>query len=201
MDGDFYWRKKELSRVKSMAMDSEGTPDESMCVRAAVALLYAHWEGFIKRTGEYYLEFVSQQKLTHGELLPGFMAMAIEPYLSGKIEGTKISRHIKMIEFIRDAGDERCHLPYQGKIETKSNLKAELFRDITSALGLDYSRFATKEKLIDEKLLKNRNHIAHGNYAVMPVADYIELHCEIVAMMQDFYNQIDNAAILGTYKR
>ncbi|HEX7377279.1 MAG TPA: MAE_28990/MAE_18760 family HEPN-like nuclease, partial [Pirellulales bacterium] len=61
--------------------------------------------------------------------------------------------------------------------------------------------FATKEKLIDERLLKHRNQIAHGQFLIVTVADYVELHDEILAIMQDFYNQIDNAATSGTYKR
>jgi hypothetical protein len=31
--------------------------------------------------------------------------------------------------------------------------------------------------------------------------EYLELHDEIVILMQDFYNQVENAALLGSYKR
>ncbi len=69
------------------------------------------------------------------------------------------------------------------------------------ALGLDYSRFATKEKLIDEKLLKNRNSIAHGQYLLVSFAEYIDLHDEVLGIMQDFYNQVENSAFSGGYRK
>jgi hypothetical protein len=67
------------------------------------------------------------------------------------------------------------------------------------SLGLDYTPYATKAHLIDIRLLKSRNEIAHGKYLVMPCGDYEYLHDEILALMQDFYNQIVIAAISKAY--
>ena len=75
-----------------------------------------------------------------------------------------------------------------------------MFRDIVLMLGLDYSRFATKAVILDERLVDNRNSIAHGKYLVVQFDEYIDLHDEILGIMSDFYNQIDNAALLGSYR-
>ena len=37
-------------------------------------------------------------------------------------------------------------------------------------------------------------------YLTVTVAEYMNLHEEIVGMMQVFYNQIDNAAITAAYR-
>lgn len=62
MDAEFAWRKKELHTVKSAVIANEKTANRDTYIRSAVAMLYAHWEGFIKNAGTFYLEFVSQQK-------------------------------------------------------------------------------------------------------------------------------------------
>lgn len=201
MSAEFAWRKKELHRIKLLVLANESSHNRDMCVRAAVTLLYAHWEGFIKRISECYLEFVARQRLTYDELPAGFLAMAISPLLSAATATRKTTRHIQLVEFFRNETKTRCNLNWWAGINTKSNLKSELFHEIVESLGLDYSRFATKEKLIDEKLLNHRNRIAHGQYLLVDVAEYLALHNEVFAIMQDFYNQVDNAAFAGTFKR
>lgn len=200
MAKEFSWRKKELHNLKVMVLDNESKRNCDMYVRAAVSLLYAHWEGFIKATGEFYLEFVARRRLKHDELPDGLLAMAAGSLLAAA-SGSQTSRNIQVVEFFRKESGAKSNINWKAGINTKSNLKSDVFHDITDSLGLDYSRFATKEKLIDERLLKHRNQIAHGQFLIVTVADYVELHDEILAIMQDFYNQIDNAATSGTYKR
>ena len=67
-------------------------------------------------------------------------------------------------------------------------------------LGLDYSHYESKEKIIDEKLLANRNSIAHGDHLLVDCAEYLGIHDEILALMQLFYDQIDNAARMKMYQ-
>ncbi|NER99516.1 MAG: hypothetical protein F6J86_37840 [Symploca sp. SIO1B1] len=59
-----------------------------------------------------------------------------------------------------------------------------------------YSIFSV---LIDEKLLHTRNTIAHGNYLIFDREEYIELHREVINMLDLFRNQIENAAIKQEY--
>ncbi len=86
-------------------------------------------------------------------------------------------------------------------ISTASNLSSEILREITSILGIDFSPYSTKSVLIDTKLLKTRNEIAHGEYSIFDREEYIELHAEIIAMLDLFRTQIENAAINEDYIR
>ena len=55
--------------------------------------------------------------------------------------------------------------------------------------------------VIDTKLLKTRNEIAHGEYSVFDREEYVELHREVIDMLDLFRNQIENAAINQDYMR
>ncbi|MDB5342495.1 MAG: hypothetical protein JWP89_872 [Schlesneria sp.] len=85
-------------------------------------------------------------------------------------------------------------------INTKSNLNSVVFREIAAVLGIDYSQFATREKLIDEKLLAHRNKIAHGQYLAVEFDEYVALHGEILEMMQEFHDQIENLAMRKAFR-
>ena len=91
-------------------------------------------------------------------------------------------------------------MPASAGVNTKANLKSEVLQEIMMSLGLDYSRLSTKEKLIDEKLLANRNRIAHGQYLNVAYAEYLELHVEVLGMMQEIFDQIDERASRGAYR-
>ncbi len=200
MSKEFAWRKKELHSLKSLVIDNQNTHSLDMHIRAAVTLLYAHWEGFVKQTSRFYLEFVGRKRLRHEELSPNFLALAISRLVRTVGSGSKISPSLDVVEFFRSELPTRSRLAWESGVNTKSNLKSEVFREIVLVLGLDYSRFSTKEKLLDEKLLGNRNRIAHGQYLQVDFDEYIDLHDEMIGIMQDFYNQIDNSANRGTYR-
>lgn len=59
---------------------------------------------------------------------------------------------------------------------------------------------STKSVLIDTKLLKTRNEIVHGNYSVFDRDEYLELHGEVIGMLDLFRNQIENAAIQEIFR-
>lgn len=201
MAADFAWRKKELHSLKSMVIANENTHHRNLFVRAAIPLLYAHWEGFIKSVGSNYLEYVARKQLKHDDLRSNFLAVALSRLVRDLAASSKVQHCLEVVAFFRDEASARSNIDWKAGVNTKSNLKSSVFQEIVAILGLDYSRFSTKEKLLDEKLLRNRNRIAHGQYLLIQVGEYIELHDEVLAMMQDFYNQIENSAITEAYKK
>ena len=93
---------------------------------------------------------------------------------------------------------ERSSIQYKNVIQT-SNLSSSVLREIVCMLGLDYSFYEPKNILIDEKLLKMRNEIAHGNYISIDQKEYDELYFKVIEMMDTFRNQIDNCAATKKY--
>ncbi|HLL46463.1 MAG TPA: MAE_28990/MAE_18760 family HEPN-like nuclease [Longimicrobiaceae bacterium] len=197
---EIVWRKKELTALRLMVESKALSPDRrTTLLRGAVALLYAHWEGFVKAAGRAYLEFVHYQRLPYRKLARNFVALGARGILAKASETSKVRAHIDVVDFFLGSLDDRCVLPYREGINTQSNLSSRVLRDIVDTLGLDYSDFETKEKLLDELLLKQRNTIAHGEYLTTTLDAYIELYEQILIMMESFRTQVDNAAALKKY--
>ena len=195
------WRKKELAEVKSLIeTKSFSSSKHKALIRSGICLLYAHWEGFVKLAANSYLEYVRMQKLCYKDLASNFLALAMKERLNEAKETNKPSLYIPVCDFFLDELNQRCELP-KDTISTASNLSSEILREIISILGIDFSPYSTKSVLIDTKLLKTRNEIAHGEYSITDREEYIELHIEIIDMLDLFRNQIENAAINKDYMR
>ncbi len=196
LSNDLAWRKKELSEIKSLVQAKNvSNQRHKVLLRSGVCILYSHWEGFVKLAANSYLEYVRFKKLTYKELSSNFLALAMKEKLKEVKETNKPSLYIPVCDFFLCELNQRCILP-KDAISTASNLSSEILKEITDILGIDFSLYSTKSVLIDTKLLKTRNEIAHGNnYSVFEKEEYIELHIEIIGMLDIFRNQIENAAI------
>ncbi|MGD9633568.1 MAG: MAE_28990/MAE_18760 family HEPN-like nuclease [Pirellulales bacterium] len=199
MAGDFAWRKKELTLLRSTVYARRNDANLNAFIRSAVALLYAHWEGFVKFVGTSYLEFVARQHVRHCDLATNFLAVAMGRAIFDASTSKKMAGRIGIVDFFRNGLSQKSNIQWQGGVNTKANLGAAVLQEIILKLGLDYAPHQTKEKLIDEKLLRNRNHIAHGQYLVVGYDEYMDLHVEILRLMQVFYDQVEDAAMARKY--
>lgn len=199
---EIIWRKKELSDLRTLIeAKSLGASKRDALLRAGVSLLYAHWEGFIKAASGAYLEYVAMQRLRYDELTPNFIAFSMKNKLNEVGQSNKAKTHNQIVEFFLNNLGDRSSIPYKSGVNTKSNLSSSVLYNIVNMLGLDYSFYETKEKLLDERLLASRNNIAHGRFISVDVQDFIELHEQIIGMMEDFRSQIDNSAVLRRFRR
>lgn len=199
--GDLAWRKKELANLKSL-IESSGmsSSQERVLLRSGITILYAHWEGFIKTAASNYLEYVAMQRLRYDELSSNFVALALRNRLSQASETSKATIFTEAIDFIRSQLTQRGLVPYKDIVQTGSNLSSSVLKEITCVLGLDYSFYETKQMLIDSNLLAKRNYVAHGEYLRLEKDDYLQLHSQVVSMMDNFRNQIDNCAAIENYR-
>lgn len=65
LDNAFAWRIKEIAAMKMSVESKSMSMTQTTLIRAGVPLLYAHWEGFIKQASQFYLEYVSNQRLKY----------------------------------------------------------------------------------------------------------------------------------------
>jgi hypothetical protein len=201
LSSEIAWRKKELTALRSLVESAKSTGKRKTFIRGGIALLYANWEGFVKQAASGYLEFVAMQRLQYADVTANFIALAVKAKLEAARQTNKAAVFNEVAEFFLTGLSGRCQFPYKGVIKTKANLSSEVFRDIVCILNLDYSLYETKEKFIDQKLLKQRNRIAHGKYLLVDCDEYLEVHREVISLLNLFRNQIDNAVLMQAYLR
>lgn len=202
IDDDLIWRRRELTDFRIAIQDSVQNPGRrSALLRAGVALLYAHWEGFVKRCGTYYLEFVANQRKKASELRINFIAIKLKSHLVEVSKSRKTSASAELIDFFCNKLGDRLRIPHKGMIDTESNLSSSVFREIVWTLGLDMTPYETKCHFIDSSLVGRRNHIAHGDLLDIDIEEYFALHDEVMALIDTFRNQLQNAAVTNGFMR
>jgi hypothetical protein len=199
LDGEMGWRIKEIAAFR-LATKAGGVNQKTF-VRAGVAIVYAHWEGFIKRASENYLSYVDNQGHTYRDLKSCFAVFGLKGSLALLTVGGKSRSNIEAFEFVLGEMDKPAKMSMSSAIDTESNLTSKVFANIATSLDISTTRYETKFNLIDESLVRRRNIIAHGEYIDLGVDDFFILANEIIQMMRDYKTDLQNAASLGAYKR
>jgi hypothetical protein len=200
LDKDLAWRKVELSTILANVNSSEAGAIK-VALRTSILLLYAHWEGFIKKAAEAYLNFVSHQSLRFIDLDNCFLAIALRQKLRDFKDENDSTIHSQFVSFVRERMQDDARISYDNVISARSNLNSKILRQILTSIGINYSLFELKGNLIDQQLLKYRNTIAHGEYLMLDKIEYKAIHSEIFAMINEIKNRIENAVYLEEYKK
>lgn len=199
LDTELGWRTKEIAALSFAVKQSASI--EKTIVRAAVALLYAHWEGFVKKATTGYLAYVNNQGSSYLELQSCFVVLGLKKVLDDLALSKTSAVNIASIEFIRDQLGKTARLKIDSAINTESNLSSSVFNNILLAVGIDPSPYEARYHLIDESLLKRRNHIAHGEYFDVRCEDWTILAAEILQMLRQLKTDIENASAIAAFKR
>lgn len=201
-DDDLIWRRRELTDFRSVIEKRDLSPlRRTSLTRAGVALLYAHWEGYVKVAGSAYLEFVSNQRNRGSDLKPNFLAIKLKAKISEVAKSKKNSSANDLIDFFCTKLSANLRLPHKGIVDTESNLSSKVLEEILWTLGIPQHDFETKSNLIDSSLLNRRNHIAHGSPLDVDLTDYLALHSEVLGLMDRFRTLLQNAVVNDDHLR
>ncbi|WP_300668110.1 MAE_28990/MAE_18760 family HEPN-like nuclease [Desulfoluna sp.] len=200
INDELAWRKKELSDLKYIIESgANNISRRNVASRCGIALLYAHWEGFVKKCTQYYFEFVQLKKLKNNQLSPHLLTLSLKGKINFSPEAKKASAYNEIINFFLNEVESRAILPHKTGISTESNLTSTVLKEILWCIDIDYSLFEAKEKFIDMVLVNKRNTIAHGEDLIIDVAEYIEMRTVVVGMMSLLKTEIENNAVLESY--
>lgn len=202
VDQQLIWRRKELTEIRTLIEGChKDCSRQRTLIRAGVALLYAHWEGFVKIAGTYLLEYISEQRCIHADLNPNILSIILRKHINTAKYSKKVSVNGELVEFFCTKMQSRARIPTKDVIDTGSNLSSSILYEILWVLGLDEAEYTTKKYLIDEKLVNRRNHIAHGEPLDISVNDYFTLHDEVQGLLDKFRTQVQNACVNKTFMR
>jgi len=202
LDADLAWRRTEMqvirSDVENIKPIDEDSPRGRSVLRAGVALLYAHWEGFSKNACQAYLDYVSRRRLRASDLSDSFVLLALTRAVR-KLESDPTSTE-SVLDFIRRTTEMRPQIPRQDVVLTESNLRFGVLCKVFRNLGLPLEAFEMRSQLIDRSLCDARNDIAHGKAMFPRRADYLDLHDEVLAMMEAVRDAVLNAVATKAYR-
>ncbi|EJG1788396.1 MAE_28990/MAE_18760 family HEPN-like nuclease [Vibrio parahaemolyticus] len=189
---DLSWRKKEISDL--LFLHSED--NNFLILKSTILLMYSHWEGYVKNIAKQYLILISDLDIDLSRLNTNFEAIDIKGDIRNCLQSCDSLSLINEIAFLNkiyDSNGKKFKLPSTFKkdkdktvINTRDNLNIETFESFLKIIGLyDFEPLKTRIKYIDEKLLTNRNIIAHGS-KLHPSAPTFNMDIVEIRKLRDF---------------
>lgn len=199
LDEELVWRKREITNAHFL-VDKSKKHEKPLLLRLSICLLYAHWEGFIKRATKGYLNYVSMQGCKYDDLCIGLLAFSMRSQHRVVEDTEKVGMHTKITEFYIYGLQDSAVIPWEDAVKT-DNLKWQVLQDTLGTVGLPFVGYATKKALIDDKLVYLRNNIAHGTFMEIDEPDYEALHQIVLELLEQFRTDLENAASTKQFLR
>jgi MAE_28990/MAE_18760-like HEPN len=193
LDRALAWRKKELTSLK-FVVTSAAAAAQPVLLRAALGLLYAHWEGYIKDSASAYVRHAADQALPLRNLTPNFLTMALQGKIRRLRDAERLVAQLPFVELLRGGLADIAKIQWSQVVKTRANLKSVVFREIVVSLGLDFTPFALKAKPVIDVLVDKRNSIVHGRGSPVTETEYDVLHSGVIEMLDEFTRQLELAA-------
>jgi hypothetical protein len=174
---------------------------KTLILRAAICILYAHWEGFVKMAATSYVAYVANLGMRYRDLTPNFVALGLRQEIREAGQSNLPTIHTILTERLMSDLSDKAEINWQNSVNTGSNLNAKALKEILTLLGLYSSNYLTKGQLLDRKLLGNRNRVAHGEQSEVDSDDYDLLHAEVIQLVERFNTDVQNAATTEQFRR
>lgn len=207
LDRELAWRKKEISGLRLSAMKSDS--ERHYLFRAGLVLLCAHWEGFLKRGASLYLDHVFSQGLRIADLTPLMVAVAFFDDVknaSGASFPNSERHHISLARRILQGLDEVCVRP-GWNISTGGNPGSELLEKILESigvdprLGMDGAAWGATVVFIDEQILRDRHHVAHGMSFRLSRNEFLDRAERLSSLLDALHSTIMSSAVSRSYRK
>ncbi|WP_282294695.1 MAE_28990/MAE_18760 family HEPN-like nuclease [Stenotrophomonas sp. PS02289] len=157
---DLDWREAELAIMrKNLHGTTEGSAQEAALLRANLAMLYAHYEGFCKYAIELYIDSVERLKIRRGDLCWPLLTYSLAAFQSTlNSEPERKAFFSTILNDFNGLLDDVATYERPGQI---SNLWPDLLLEWLARLGLEDAEVLEQQVLL-ASLVSNRNLIAHG---------------------------------------
>lgn len=194
---DLDWRESEIAGMRILLSSpaiSEG--QRKGLLRAAWAMLYAHYEGFCKESLTVFYSAICASGAACSELPQPTKLHALEKKMGHLRQMTSNELLEAILSF------NSCHLeksPSFPDVDTKSNLWPNVLIDLLESADLSPGKVA-EHQLKLKTLVSRRNEIAHGkNNFITDVPYYLTFENAVYDVMYDLALQIDNRLRMPPY--
>lgn len=165
------WRKHEISQL--MLMLNNNNKSTEVIAKSIILLLYAHWEGFIKKSCKLYIKYVSEQKVKISDLTINFHAIVLQSFARRCIESDaqNLQQELHFLKKQEKMLGKKFKIKVdvdndfdEDIIDTKHNLSSKVLKNIIEVIGVKYNdAIKARENYINKNLLANRHAIGHGS--------------------------------------
>ena len=137
LDGYLTWRRRELTTLKFL-VDGGVLDQRAAVLRAAICLLYAHWEGYVREAATAYVRFVASLGLKLGDVSTHFVALALRSDIRQAGQTRKATLHTDLANKFLHGQGEIFRPNWRKAVDTDSNLNSDALVEI---LCLHWHRF------------------------------------------------------------
>ena len=191
LDAELTWRRREISDLKRAIKDASSVSRNSL-LRAFIPVLYAHWEGFSVRACQIFFKYITDRKVLISGLSPHYGHLIfMKKFSSAMSSRPSFDERIRILSEIRGTSDLRFSRLPDELIEAGSNLNTARMRSLCVLCGIDSSFMNGAEDLVDIKMLKRRNEIAHGEWSTIDFKEVDGLSDGIFDLVTTFRNQLE----------
>ena len=177
IEKDLDWREKEIASIRILLKSDNLSPlQKQALLRAAWAILYAHFEGFCKNSLTAFFEGISKSDILCHELPYPTQIFA----LKNRLTQLKNLPNAELLDAIlKFQSDEMEKIPIFPDVDTESNLWPSVLINLLEIANLDAERVRINEAKI-KTLVSRRNKIAHGENNIINEVDYYFTYEEVV---------------------
>ena len=200
-------RKKEITDFYMYIQSCQSSGIAEILNKSFILLLYAHWEGFIKEYTIKYFSFIISQKLVLSKLTENFLLI----YLKSLLKTYKVDKNIFQEKKILDlvSKDSKFKIKIDEYFEkytvgSESNLKFKNYKNICTILNYSLIDETNVFETNLEKLVHNRNSIAHTGLKAEEntYSDILDIEIMknlIIGEMENFHSFIEKNVVNREY--
>lgn len=200
LNDEISWRMREIIELRMQAAKKNHSAHKTI-LRAGVAVLYSHWEGFIKVSSELLLNYISNQKLKNEELSDVYVIQSLKSHLFTLIETKNSDAAVESLNFILSKMKSNSSINHKNYVNTESNLSSEVFDRIAKSIGVDVEKYMHLYPFIDESIVNKRNYIAHGEFIDISLDEYKRISDRVFYLIRLYKDDIENIAAIKSYTK
>ncbi|WP_111267837.1 MAE_28990/MAE_18760 family HEPN-like nuclease [Marilutibacter maris] len=174
---DLDWRETEIASMRLLLLSKSVTSSQSaVLLRAAWALLYAHYEGFCKNALNIFFDAAQGSGIKCADLPNPMKVLALNDAFV-KLRNLPISVFLGEIESFSTSYLDQ--IPEFPEVDTRSNLWPSVLIELMKSADLSPAKVEEHQAKLST-LVARRNGIAHGENNIIPEFKYYKSYEDVV---------------------